>query len=101
MTSKKKSALDTFGLQPAGTISPSHSEDIPASRLGIGFECLDRQMFDPERTYDRVGELGVKWARVQTGWARCEQQKGEYDFGWLDDIVDSLLERGVQPWFNL
>jgi hypothetical protein len=24
-----------------------------------------------------------------------------YDFAWLDGVVDNLLRRGVQPWFNL
>ena len=27
--------------------------------------------------------------------------KGVYDFAWLDEVVDNLLRRGVQPWFNL
>jgi len=58
-------------------------------------------MFQPERTYQHLARLGVKWARVQTGWARTEQTRGKYDFAWLDAVVDSLREIGVQPWFNL
>jgi hypothetical protein len=58
-------------------------------------------MFDPERTYDWVGKSGVKWARCQTGWGRTERTKGEFDFSWLDRVVDQLLARGVQPWFNV
>ncbi len=77
------------------------SKEIQTSPISIGFETLDRKMFDPERTYPYLAQLGVKWARCQTGWARTEQRKGEYDFAWLDSVVDSLLKIGIQPWFNL
>jgi hypothetical protein len=77
------------------------SKEIAASPISIGFETLDRKMFEPERTYPHLAKLGVKWARCQTGWARTESRKGEFDFRWLDEVVDSLLGIGIQPWFNL
>ena len=77
------------------------SKSIAASPISIGFETLDRQMFQPERCYPHLAQLGVKWARCQTGWARTETSKGLYDFAWLDGVVDSLLAIGIQPWFNL
>lgn len=58
-------------------------------------------MFDPERVYPHLAKLGVKWARLQTGWARTETAKGIYNFAWLDAVVDSLVKIGVRPWFNL
>ncbi|MFO7975368.1 MAG: beta-glucosidase [Candidatus Hydrogenedentota bacterium] len=84
-----------------GKVAPVPSRAIEASPLSVGFEVLDRKGFDPDRTYEHIGKLGVKWARCQTGWCRCETVKGEYDFGWLDKVVDSLLGVGVTPWFNL
>src|SRR5512140_1692798 len=86
---------------PPGKLKTRPSKAIAASPLSIGFETLDRKMFDPDRCYSHLGELGVKWARCQTGWARTETRCGEYDFAWLDSIVDNLLQVGVQPWFNL
>ncbi len=82
-------------------IQPRPSKSIAASPLSIGFETLDRRMFDPGRTYPYLANLGVKWARCQTGWARTETSKGQYDFAWLDSAVDNLLKIGIQPWFNL
>ena len=82
-------------------VLPRTSKSIAASPLSIGFETLDRKMFDPDRTYSHLAELGVKWARCQTGWARTEQKRGEYDFAWLDSVVDNLRKIGIQPWFNL
>lgn len=84
-----------------GRVRPRPSRSIAASPLGVGFETLDRRMFDPERTYEHLAALGVKWARVQTGWSRCETAKGTFDFTWLDRVVDSIVRAGVQPWFNL
>lgn len=82
-------------------VAPRASLAIAASPLGIGFETLDRRLFLPERTYELLARLGVKWARVQTGWCRCETEKGRFNFAWLDEIVDSLIRIGIQPWFNL
>jgi len=84
-----------------GRIKPRLSTEIASSRISIGFETLDRKMFDPERCYPYLAQTGVKWARCQTGWARTETRRGEYDFVWLDNVVDRLRAIGIQPWFNL
>lgn len=88
-------------LEILGEVRPRPSAQIAASPLGVGFETLDRKMFEPEPVYPFLAELGAKWARVQTGWCRCEPARGKYDFAWLDAIVDRLLAIGIQPWFNL
>lgn len=88
-------------LQQIGKIRPRHARDVSSSRLGIGFEKLDRNVFDPGKAYDKVAELGVKWVRIQSGWARTETVRGVYSFGWLDDIVQNLVSRGLQPWVCL
>jgi acetyl esterase/lipase len=80
--------------------------DIPAaevrqSGVSIGFECLDRDLFDPELCYDQIAAIGVKNARVQTGWWKCEREKGVYDWTWLDGIVSNLASRGINVWFNV
>lgn len=89
------------GLEPIGRVEPRAGKAVGASPFSVGFETLDRRMFDPERTYDHLFRLGVKWARVQTGWSRSEEEPCLFDFGWLDDVVDRLHGNGVQPWFNL
>ncbi len=88
-------------LKKIGEVRKFSSSQVKSSRLGIGFEKLDRGVFDPEKAYDPVAELGVKWVRIQSGWARTEKAKGVYDFTWLDGIVDNLRRRGLQPWMCL
>ncbi len=91
----------SFELELEGTMSTLSSHQIRASRCGVGCETLDRDYFDPIAVFPKVAELGVKWARLQTGWIKCEKQPGQYDFAWLDWQVDTLLKLGIQPWFNL
>ncbi|MBP5232312.1 MAG: hypothetical protein J6333_02790, partial [Planctomycetes bacterium] len=75
--------------------------EIKESGVSLGFECLDRDLFDPEPCYDRIAAIGVKRARVQTGWWKCEKEKGVYDWTWLDGVVGNLEKRGIKPWFNV
>ena len=86
-------------MRKIGSLLLRTSAEIPYSRVSVGYECLDRELFKPECCYELTGKSGVKLARVQTGWAKCEKEKGVYDFAWLDEIVDSLLAQHVQPWF--
>ncbi len=88
-------------LQKVGQIDLSHNRENRAMRLGIGFEKLDRGVFDPEKAYDHVADLGLHWIRIQSGWMRTEKEKGVYDFSWLDSIVNNLLKRNLEPWICL
>jgi len=90
-----------FRLKKIGKVTPKSASEVTGSRIGIGFEKLDRAVFDPEKAYDKVAGLGVKWVRIQSGWARTEKEKGVYDFAWLDSIVDNLIRRGLRPWICL
>lgn len=88
-------------LKKIGKIVPKRSLDIKESKLGIGFEKLDRNVFDPEKAYDKLALVGVKWVRIQSGWQRTERVKGQYDFEWIDKVIDNLIARGMRPWICL
>lgn len=90
-----------YGLTPIGHVAPKHSKEISSSRIGIGLEKLDRNLYDPTPCYVPIGELGVKWVRIQSGWCRTEAIRGVYDFAWLDTIVNQLILQGVEPWLCL
>ena len=34
--------------------------------------------------------------RLQSGWAKCEKERGKYDFAWLDEIVDWAKAHGLE-----
>ena len=46
-------------LIPLGRVRPVTAEKAGWNRLGIGFEKLDRDAFDPAPAYDPVAALGV------------------------------------------
>ena len=86
---------------PVGTIRPVPAREIAGSDLWIGGEVLDRDLcsYDAYKSY--LGELGAKKIRLQSGWAKTEKTKGNYDFAWLEHIVDDAISRGVQPWIQI
>jgi polysaccharide biosynthesis protein PslG len=89
------------GLKQIGFIAVKHSKDIQSSLWSVGCETLDRDYAKFSVYKDYVGELGVKHARLQSGWAKCEKEKGVYNFAWLDSCVYGLSEQGVKPWMCL
>jgi len=88
-------------MKKIGKLAVKNAAQIEKSHMSIGFECLDRDLFKPEMCYDPAAAAGIKHARVQTGWLKCEREKGVYNFAWLDEIVDNLIRRGILPWFNV
>lgn len=91
------------GLSRLGALAAPAARDVPeTSAASIGFEGLDRRLFEPTaEVYERLGACGVKWARVQTMWSRCERERGVYDFSELDAVVDGLRAVGIRPWFSV
>ncbi len=88
-------------LTQIGWIATRHARAIESSDWSIGCETLDRDQARFSVYKDYVGELGAKHGRLQSGWAKCEKQKGVYDFTWLDECVYGLSEQGVKPWVCL
>ena len=88
-------------LKQIGQLATRSSKDISSSPWSVGCETLDRDYGKFANYKEYVGELGVKSARLQSGWAKCEQQKGKYTFEWLDECVYGLNEQGVKPWICL
>lgn len=94
-------AMSDWQVTPLGKLVTKPAAAIESSRFSVGVETLDRGMWNFEANLPNIAKLGAKWARVQTGWGKCEQTKGVYDLAWLDAIVDPLLAAGVRPWFNV
>ena len=88
-------------LLKSGRIRPADAKTIGPSRIGLGFEKLDRRAFEPENAYAPVAATGVHYIRLQSGWQRTERVKGVYDFAWLDELVDRFITQGQEPWICL
>ena len=89
------------GLKQIGWMATRHSAEINSSSWSVGCETLDRDYAKFSVYKEYVGELGVKHARLQSGWAKCETKRGKYTFEWLDSCVYGLNEQKVKPWICL
>lgn len=47
-------SVEPRNLIRIGTLKSRSAKDISHSRLGIGFEKLDRAVFDPEKAYPKL-----------------------------------------------
>lgn len=92
------------GLEPGqgftciGRIQPRHARQIEASNWSVGAETMDRDYTIYKHWREYLGPLGVKKARIQSGWAKTEKKPGEYDWAWVDEIVFDMVDQGVEPW---
>ena len=62
---------------------------------------MDRDYADWDQFKQYVGMIGAKHGRLFSGWAKTEQEKGKYDFTWLDPQVREMAAMGVKPWICL
>lgn len=69
--------------------------------LAIGCETLDRDYADYHKYKEYLEPLGMRYIRLQAGWAKTEKVKGVYNFAWLDSIIDDAVARGLEPWVEL
>lgn len=84
------------GLMRIGTLAQRSVSEIEDGGYTIGCECLDRDYCDFSKYRDYLPLLGIKTIRLQGGWAKCEKEKGRYDFRWMDEIVDWALAHGMR-----
>ncbi|ODS84278.1 MAG: hypothetical protein ABS46_03865 [Cytophagaceae bacterium SCN 52-12] len=84
-----------------GKYKPYLTREIKASTWSIGGETMDRDYTDYQSFKYYLDSLGAKRIRLQGGWAKCEKEKGKYDFAWLDAVIPDAFRRGVAPWVEL
>jgi hypothetical protein len=83
-----------------GTVKPRKASEIESSNWLIGCETLDRDFADYDAYKEYLDPLGIKLLRLQAGWSKTEKVKGQYDWAWLDHIVNDAVGRGLKPWLQ-
>ncbi|MBC7941050.1 MAG: beta-galactosidase [Chitinophagaceae bacterium] len=83
-----------------GTVKARSTNEIESSNWLLGCETLDRDFADYEQYKAYIAPLGIKRLRMQAGWNKTERVRGQYDFAWLDRIVNDAHSRGFQPWLQ-
>jgi len=83
-----------------GSVQYRNANEIDGSNWLIGCETLDRDFADYEEYKTYLNPLGIKLLRMQGGWNKTEKVKGQYDWAWLDKIIDDAVSRGLKPWLQ-
>ncbi len=86
------------GLEPAGMLEVRPAKAIRSNMWSVGCETMDRDYADWDQYKFLLGGLGATRGRLFSGWAKTEQEKGKYDFSWLDPQVREMAAMGVKPW---
>ncbi len=89
-----------ISLPYLGQLQTRSTHEIQSSNWILGCETLDRDMADFEQYKEYLAPLGIKKLRLQAGWAKTEKIKGQYDWQWLDKIIDDALQNGCEPWLE-
>ena len=97
VTWEKLNKLD-FGLKEIGRLAVRTSDEIAGSKWSVGCETMDRDYAEWDSYKELLSMLGVKHARFFSGWAKTEQEKGVYDFTWLDPHIRECAAMGIRPW---
>jgi hypothetical protein len=89
-----------INLKKIGTIKPRSTKEVESSRITVGCETLDRDLTDFNAYKAYLSPLGVKKIRLQAGWAKTEKVKGEYNWQWLDEVIEYAVANGLEAWLE-
>ncbi len=90
---------DRFSM--LGQVVSRDARQIESNNWSVGTEAIDRDYSSYSAWRNYLAPLGVKHARLQSGWTGTDRGNGRYDFSWLDPIIDGMRADGVQPWLSL
>ncbi len=103
--------LETDSLKKIGSLRHKNSVEIDDAPWGIEFNVLaphfdnkpsevnvDTLAVFTEKLLEKAAGIGIKWARVSVNWSTIEDDTGNYHWQYLDDIVDGLKKRKIEPY---
>lgn len=98
VTWEKLNKMEVPGVKEIGRLQTRTSPEIKSSKWSVGCETMDRDYAEWDSFKDLLPMLGVKHARFFSGWAKTEQEKGKYDFTWLDRHIRECAAMSIKPW---
>jgi beta-galactosidase len=77
------------------------SQSGPAANLGV---CYYPEQWPTERwtaDFDAMCEIGIRFVRIgEFAWSRLEPNPGEYQFGWMQQVLDLAGQRRLAIVFS-
>lgn len=93
----------TFGSGRAVlALRESYRKDLRAVKAATGFEAVRfHGIFDDEVGLYDPGRQSVKFAQMANSSTAAPDGAGIYNFSYIDQIYDGLLENGVRPFIEM
>ena len=101
VNAQSKTEEPSLSYRKIGQLKTKTTHEIEASNWSVGGETMDRDYTVYKNWSPYLEELGIKKVRLQGGWAKCETQKGIYNWDWLDEVILDLPKKGIKPWVCL
>jgi hypothetical protein len=79
----------------------SRSAEIPEPVLPAGVGVNIHFVTGHEKDLDLIAAAGIKFVRMDFGWADIERRKGEYDWTGYEELLANLDKRGLRTIFIL
>ncbi len=75
----------------AGVVAPADGYGF-----GQGAAPTYSSFEDTNREIDAVSRTGASWYRLAVDWSTIEKSKGQYDWGYLDNAVNTATAKGLR-----
>lgn len=89
----------TVAVTVTATPSTAHAAvTAPADGYGFGSGAfpLVASFDDTRREVDAVGKTGASWLRVLVDWSHIEGTQGQYDWAYLDNVVNAASANNLK-----
>jgi hypothetical protein len=96
-----RSTLIAIMLAAFVSVTPAVSHaDVVAPAGGYGFGQGAAPVWssygDTNRELEAVGRTGASWYRLAVDWSAIEKAKGQYDWGYVDNAVNTATAKGLR-----
>jgi hypothetical protein len=82
------------------SVSSSSANAVVAPADGYGFangsSWVTNSAADSNRELDAIAKTGGSWIRLPIDWSAVEKSKGQYDWGYVDNLVNSASSHGLR-----
>jgi hypothetical protein len=83
-------------LTPHAAARPALSQPAAGYGFGEGAAMQYMAIHDVNRELDAVAKTGASWLRVLIDWSSIERVKGQYDWGYVDGLVNAARAHNLK-----
>lgn len=66
-------------------------------KYGVSYYPEHKEQLEINHDIELMRELGIDFVRMgEFAWCKFEPIEGQYEFHWLDDVIDQMAENGIQ-----